>query len=160
MEIQGVSSIAIQPGPIGLAAFSYSNIILDTTGATGSTQYLVPSAASLLQQFPGLDGQGLPISKPGDVWSKRYIQKRSEAVSIEPSDSSGSGTVAISAGLKVINVYLLWLTVSVGTVGVPATLNGTYVILSDQPSVSLTSAVVEDWDLVPKTSSITHSKTK
>lgn len=159
MDIQGFSSIAIQPGPIG-QAFSFSNIVLDVTGTTGSTQYLVPSATDLLQRFSGLNGQGLSLCKPGDVWSKRYIMKRNEAVSIDPIDSSGSGSVAISVGLKVINVYLLWLTAAVGTNGDPTTLDGTYVILSDHPSVSLTSAVVEDWDLVPKTSSTTDSISK
>jgi hypothetical protein len=90
--------------------------------------------------------------------------KRNEAVTISPIDSTGSGSVAISAGLKVVNVYLLWLTVTLGTTGDPTTLNGTYYVLSDQPvaASALTSAIVEDWDMItikPATSS-TDSKTK
>jgi hypothetical protein len=164
MDIQGFASIPIQPGPIG-QAFSYSNIILDTAVTPTSTQYLIPSASDLLQRFSGLNGQGLSICKPGDVWSKRYIMKRNEAVTISSIDSSGAGSVAITAGIKVVNVYLLWLTVTLTTPGDPNTLNGTYYVLSDQPvaTTALTSAIVEDWDMVSgdsKQQSSTDSKTK
>lgn len=183
MNIQGFSSIKIQPAnpdqppdtnTIGLA-FSYSNIILDTATTPTSTQYFIPSASDLLQRFGGLDykvdekTKPSSICKTGDVWSKRFIMTRNEAVTILPVDKSGVGSVTItgvpSGGLKVVNVYLLWLDVTF-TDGDATTLDGRYHVLSDQSAAvtALTSAIVEDSGMVNgsvplvKTSS-TDSKT-
>jgi hypothetical protein len=133
MDLSGISSTSVQPGPISLLDFAYSNIIL-ASAAEGS-DYKLPNADALLQTFSVPDPTGKAITKVGDVWAKRYISQRTINVNLVPSDASGSGSVVVksNSGVPIVGMcYLLWITVT--QPGDWNTLTGTYLIFGDEPS--------------------------
>lgn len=142
MDLSSVSSITVQPGAIGLTAFSFSNIILEASA--GSTAYTIPNGGALLQRFSVADPTGKSSAKPGDIWAKRYISTRSTDCTLSASDASGSGSLTLrshSSQPFVTMCYLMWLTVV--QPGDWTTLSGTYQIFGDQP-VLVTKIVVDD----------------
>jgi hypothetical protein len=136
MDLSGISSTSVQPGPISLLDFAYSNIIL-TSAAEGS-DYKLPNADALLQTFSVPDPTGRAITKVGDVWAKRYISQRTIDVNLVPSDASGSGSVVVksNSGVPIVGMcYLLWITVD--QPGDWSTLTGTYLIFGDEPGSAI-----------------------
>jgi hypothetical protein len=132
MDLSGISSTSVQPGPISLLDFAYSNIIL-ASAAEGS-DYKLPNADALLQTFSVRDATGKAITKVGDVWAKRYISQRTIDINLVPIDASGSGSVKIksNSGVPIVGMcYLLWITVN--QPGDWSTLTGTYLIFGDEP---------------------------
>jgi hypothetical protein len=130
MNVNGVSSTSIQPGPISLIDFSFSNIILAASSA--GNDYKLPNASQLLQTFSVPSPNGKTIVNVGDIWTKRYISQRTSNVNVIPSDASGSGSLIVksNSGQSTVTMcYLIWLTVE--QPGDWSTLTGTYSIFGD-----------------------------
>lgn len=169
MDLSGISSTTIQPGPIGLTDFAFSNIILavptqsvrqtgiSISAASSGSDYKLPNGGALLQTFSVPDPNGKSITKVGDVWAKRYISQRTSDVNVIPSDASGSGSLVVksNSGAPIVTMcYLMWLTVT--QPGDWSTLTGTYLIFGDSLTAplgsssplktsNLTSDMKEDW---------------